>query len=71
MTRLPTAAAVVRVRRVPSRSSANPIKGGYGLKKGLRGRFGMYVPPVLEAIGLAEVEHNPMNNRMRAIPKSK
>ena len=42
------------------------MKGWYGLKKGLRGRFGMYVPPVLEALGLAEVEHNPKNNRMRA-----
>ena len=48
------------------RSSRNPVKGWYGLKKGLRGRFGMYVPPVLEALGLAEVEHNPKNNRMRA-----
>jgi hypothetical protein len=51
------------------RSSANPVKGWYGLKKGLRGRFGMYVPPVLEALGLAEVEHNPKNNRMRAVGK--
>jgi hypothetical protein len=48
------------------RSPKNPVKGWYGLKKGLRGRFGMYVPPVLEAMGLAEVEHNPKNNRMRA-----
>jgi len=48
------------------RSGKNPVKGWYGLKKGLRGRFGMYVPPVLEALGLAEVEHNPKNNRMRA-----
>jgi hypothetical protein len=48
------------------RSSANPVKGWYGLKKGLRGRFAMYVPPVLEALGLGEVEHNPKNNRMRA-----
>jgi hypothetical protein len=48
------------------RSTSNPVKGWYGLKKGLRGRFGMYVPPVLEALGLAEVEHNPKNNRMRA-----
>ncbi len=53
------------------RSSANPVKGWYGLKKGLRGRFGMYVPPVLEALGLAEVEHNPKNNRMRAGAKGK
>ena len=48
------------------RSDKNPVKGWYGLKKGLRGRFGMYVPPVLEALGLAEVEHAPKNNRMRA-----
>lgn len=48
------------------RSAKNPMKGWYGLKKGLRGRFGMYVPPVLEALGLAEVEHAPRNNRMRA-----
>ncbi len=49
------------------RSESNPIGGWYGLKKGLRGRFGMYVPGVLEVLGLAEVEHNPKNNRMRAI----
>lgn len=48
------------------RSVGNPVKGWYGIKKGLRGRFGMYVPPVLEVLGLAEVEHNPKNNRMRA-----
>ncbi len=50
-----------------ARSADNPIGGWYGLKKGLRGRVGNYVPPVLEALGLAEVEHNPRNNRMRAI----
>lgn len=49
------------------RSSSNPIGGWYGLKKGLRGRFGMYVPPLMEALGLAEVEHNARGNRMRAI----
>jgi hypothetical protein len=49
------------------RSSDNPVGGWYGLKKGLRGRFGMYVPPLLEALGLAELEHDPRNNRMRAI----
>ena len=48
------------------RSESNPVGGWYGMKKGLRGRFGNYVPPVLEALGLAEVEHNPRNNRMRA-----
>lgn len=49
------------------RASDNPVGGWYGLKKGLRGRFGNYVPPVLEALGLAEVEHNARNNRMRAL----
>ena len=49
------------------RSPDNPVGGWYGTKKGLRGRFGMYVPPLLEALGLAEVEHNPRNNRMRAL----
>lgn len=47
-------------------SPDNPIGGWYGLKKGLRGRFGSYVPPVMEVLGLAEVEHNARNNRMRA-----
>ena len=49
------------------RSADNPVGGWYGFKKGLRGRFANYVPPVLEALGLAEVEHNPRNNRMRAL----
>jgi hypothetical protein len=49
------------------RAPDNPVAGWYGLKKGLRGRFGNYVPPVLEALGLAEVEHNARNNRMRAL----
>ena len=49
------------------RSPSNPVGGWYGLKKGLRGRLGMYMPPLLEALGLAEVEHNPRNNRMRAL----
>jgi len=49
------------------RSPKNPVGGWYGLKKGLRGRFAMYVPPVLEEMKLAEVEHLPKNNRMRAL----
>jgi len=49
-----------------ARSTDNPIGGWYGLKKGLRGRFGMYIPPLMEALGLAELEHNSKNNRMRA-----
>lgn len=48
------------------RSAKNPVGGWYGLKKGLRGRFGMYIPPLMERLGLAELEHNPKNNRMRA-----
>jgi hypothetical protein len=50
-----------------ARSPENPVGGWYGLRKGYRGRFGMYLPPLMEALGLAEVEHNPRNNRMRSI----
>lgn len=50
-----------------ARSRDNPVGGWYGLKKGLRGRFAVYVPPVLAVLGLAEVEDNPRNNRMRAL----
>ena len=50
-----------------ARSADNPVGGWYGLKKGFRGRFAMYVPPLMAALGLAEVEKNPRNNRMRAI----
>jgi len=49
------------------RSESNPVGGWYGLKKGLRGRFGMYLPPLLEALGLAEVTHDKRGNKMRAI----
>lgn len=49
------------------RSADNPVGGWYGLKKGLRGRFAMYLPPLMEELGLAEVEHNPRGNRMRAV----
>lgn len=49
------------------RSPDNPIGGWYGLKKGLRGRFGVYIPPLMEALGLCELEHNAKGNRMRAI----
>jgi hypothetical protein len=50
-----------------ARSADNPLGGWYGLRKGYRGRFGMYVPPLLERLGRAELEHNPRNNRMRAL----
>ena len=50
-----------------ARSADNPIGGWYGLKKNFRGRFGMYMPPLMEELGLCEIEHNPRNNRMRAI----
>lgn len=50
-----------------ARSPKNPVGGWYGLRKGYRGRFGMYLPPVLKKLGLAEVEENPRNNRMRAV----
>ena len=49
------------------RSETNPVGGWYGLKKGLRGRFGMYIPPLMEAIGLAEVTHDAKGNKMKAL----
>ena len=49
-----------------ARSEKNPVGGWYGLKKGLRGRFGMYIPPLMEKLGLAELTHDPKNNKMRA-----
>ena len=49
------------------RSDTNPVGGWYGIKKGLRGRFAVYMPPLMEALGLVELEHNPRNNRMRAL----
>lgn len=52
------------------RSADNPLGGWYGLRKGYRGRFGMYLPPLLEELGLVELEHNPRNNRVRALPAS-
>ena len=49
------------------RSENNPVGGWYGLKKGLRGRFGMYLPPLLELLGLAELTHEAKNNKMKAL----
>jgi len=49
------------------RSADNPVGGFYGLRKGYRGRFGMYLPPLMEALGLAELTHEKRNNRMRAL----
>ncbi|MBX7225074.1 MAG: hypothetical protein K1X55_03530 [Chitinophagales bacterium] len=49
------------------RSENNPIGGWYGLKKGLRGRFGVYIPPLMEALGLVELTHDAKNNRIRAL----
>jgi hypothetical protein len=48
------------------RAADNPVGGWYGLRKGYRGRFGMYLPPLLEELGLAELTHEPRNNRVRA-----
>jgi hypothetical protein len=50
-----------------ARSADNPVGGWYGQRKGYRGRFGMYLPPLLEALGLVELEHNARNNRVRAL----
>ena len=51
------------------RSEDNPVGGWYGLRKGYRGRFGMYLPPLLEALGLVELTHDARNNKVRAIAK--
>jgi hypothetical protein len=51
-----------------ARSDSNPLGGWYGLRNGYRGRFAMYLPPLLEELGLAEVTHDPRNNQIRAIP---
>jgi hypothetical protein len=51
------------------RDEQNPVGGWYGLRKGYRGRFGMYLPPLLESLGLAELTHDPRNNRMRAVQR--
>ena len=48
------------------RSEKNPVGGWYGLKKGLRGRFGMYIPPLMEKLGLVDLTHDPKGNKMRA-----
>ena len=48
------------------RDPSNPVGGWYGLRKGYRGRFGMYLPPLLEELGLAELTHDARNNKMRA-----
>jgi hypothetical protein len=50
-----------------ARSEGNPVGGWYGLRKGYRGRFAMYVPPLLEELGLVELEHEPRNNRVRSV----
>ena len=49
------------------RSVDSPIGSWYGLKNGFKGRFGMYVLPLMETLGLAELEHQKRNNRMKAI----
>ena len=49
-----------------ARSEGNSVGGWYGLCKGYRGRFAMYVPPLFEHLGLVELEHNPRNNRVCA-----
>jgi hypothetical protein len=54
-----------------ARAEDNPVGGWYGLRKGYRGRFAMYVPPLLEHLGVVQLEHNPRNNRVRAAGKKK
>ena len=69
-TLMPHYLAAIQERAVTERrgrSPDNPVGGWYGLRNGYRGRFGMYLPPLLEALGLAEVTHHPRNNSMRGI----
>ena len=47
-----------------ARDPKNPVGGYYGLRRGYRGRFANYVTPVLELLGLVELEHNARNNRV-------
>ncbi|MEO5710137.1 MAG: DUF6855 family protein [Nocardioidaceae bacterium] len=49
------------------RAEDNPVGGWYGVRNGYRGRFGMYLPPLLEELGLVELTHNARNNRVRAL----
>ena len=49
------------------RDPSNPVGGLYGLRKGYRGRFGMYLPPLLEALGKVELTHDARNNKVRAV----
>jgi hypothetical protein len=51
------------------RDESNPVGGWYGLRKGYRGRFGMYLPPLLEELGLAELTHDARNNKLRGIAR--
>ena len=48
-----------------ARAPSNPVGGYYGLRKGYRGRFANYVTPVMELLGLVDLEHNARNNRVR------
>ena len=52
-----------------ARDAKNPVGGYYGLRKGYRGRFAVYVTPVLELMGRVELEHGARNNRVRSVPK--
>ena len=61
-------AAVAGTVEAWARDSDNPVGGWFGLRNGYRGRFGMYLPPLLEALGLAEVTHDKRNNSMRGLP---
>jgi hypothetical protein len=48
------------------RDPSNPVGGWYGQRKGYRGRFGMYLPPLLEELGLVELTHEKRGNRVRS-----
>jgi hypothetical protein len=50
-----------------ARSARNPLGGWYGLQKGSRGHFALYIPAIMRVLDLAEVEEEPGGGRMRAI----
>jgi hypothetical protein len=49
------------------RSENNPAGGRHDLKKGLRGRLGMYISSLMEKLDLTEVTHEVKRDKMRAL----
>jgi hypothetical protein len=56
-----------RLLKTPPGSPDNPVGSRYGLRNGYRSRFGLYLPPLLEELGLAELTDDARNNHIRSI----